>query len=538
VDLLAPFGPAVLAVRWSTTAIAVAVAVGTAGDAGAATLWALALTGLTVMRTATPLRDDGSVRSLAVFGLELALVLAAVISTGSWDSPLVFCLLTTVVVVGFARGFGSALVVALLAAAAVTGPQVDRDLTFDQALPAGQWTTIVLLVAIVAGYARRISGEAARQHTVTLDRLSRLADANSLLYSLHRIAQSLPASLDTEEVLESSMRRLRGLLDFHGAVILLLDDTDGTWMVGRRHGFRVDNPLTTADLPDAAARAAGDLEVKLVEDLSTGGPGFSPGSGTGLYAPLTARGRLVGLLAVEHRDAGAFGRRQVEILQGFVEAVSLAIDNARWFARLRTVSADEERTRIARDLHDRIGQSLAYLAFELDRIVKRAESGEPVDGELTALRADLRGVIGEVRDTLYDLRTDVGDDKDLPAVIAEFTGRVARRSSIDLRLDCGGQGRLPVHQERELWRIAQEAVTNAERHAAARSITVTWRCDGHSALLVVADDGVGFPDGRAGRMDSYGILGMKERASSIGALLEINSQPREGTTVRCYLHQR
>ena len=77
-------------------------------------------------------------------------------------------------------------------------------------------------------------------------------------------------------------------------------------------------------------------------------------------------------MSIEHADAHHFTGRDVELLAGFVEPAALAIDNARWFGRLRTVGADEERTRIARDLHDRIGQSLAYLAFELDRIVKTA----------------------------------------------------------------------------------------------------------------------------------------------------------------------
>jgi signal transduction histidine kinase len=223
------------------------------------------------------------------------------------------------------------------------------------------------------------------------------------------------------------------------------------------------------------------------------------------------------------------------VLEGFTEPMSLAIDNARWFARLRTVGADEERTRIARDLHDRIGQSLAYLAFELDRITRRDAGGLPVTANLQGLRNDLRAVIGEVRDTLYDLRTDVSEDKDVPAVIEEYTRRVAERSGLEITVECRERSRLPFLQERELWRIAQEALTNVERHAHARSATVRWRCDGSAAVLEVADDGIGFPVDSAGRLDSYGILGMRERASSIGAALDIHSEPGEGTTVRCYL---
>jgi len=88
-----------------------------------------------------------------------------------------------------------------------------------------------------------------------------------------------------------------------------------------------------------------------------------------------------------------------------------------------------------------------------------------------------------------------------------------------------------------MWRIAQEALTNVERHAAATKVRILWRSNGKAAALEVADNGKGFPPGRAGRLDSYGILGMRERASSIGATLDIISAPGEGTRVRCYLAQ-
>ena len=80
--------------------------------------------------------------------------------------------------------------------------------------------------------------------------------------------------------------------------------------------------------------------------------------------------------------------------------------------------------------------------------------------------------------------------------------------------------RLPLLQEREMWRIAQEALANVERHARATAVRVVWRCDGHRAVLEVTDNGAGFEAGKAGRLDSYGMLGMRERAASIGSALE------------------
>ena len=89
-----------------------------------------------------------------------------------------------------------------------------------------------------------------------------------------------------------------------------------------------------------------------------------------------------------------------------------------------------------------------------------------------------------------------------------------------------------------MWRIAQEAVTNAERHAQATTISVRWQCNEALALLEVADDGIGLDDTSTRRMDSYGMLGMRERADSIGATFDVISGRGKGTTVRCALGGR
>jgi signal transduction histidine kinase len=163
------------------------------------------------------------------------------------------------------------------------------------------------------------------------------------------------------------------------------------------------------------------------------------------------------------------------------------------------------------------------------------QQGIEISSELERLRGDVRGVIGEVRDTLYDLRTDVNDEHGFGQVIASYAERVRERSSLDITVHGDREARLPILQEREMWRIAQEAITNVERHAKATRLSILWRCNGQSAALEIRDDGTGFPIGTAGRMDSYGIMGMRERASSIGATFEIESQEGRGTTVRCHL---
>ena len=496
--------------------------------------WCVAIVAYNVFRIVRPVRYVDDTASLVRLLTEVAFHTLAVAATGYWESPFIFALITAVMVAGFARGFAFALRVSISACLAIAIPFLLQDGTGVEDLrTTSQWIVELILVALIAGYARRVTGEADRAHSLALDRLGRLADANTLLYSLHRVAQSLPASLDMEDVLDTTMGRLRDLFAFDAAVVFLLDETDESWVVTRWDGPRPAPSYKTTELPRPLLESLAMRRPVMVNELLKQGGGVSGEMVSGLYAALPAREATVGLIALEHRKESHFEHRDLELLHGFVEPAALAIDNARWFARLRTVGADEERTRIARDLHDRIGQSLAYLAFELDRIVKADTQGKPVTTELERLRNDVRGVIGEVRDTLYDLRTDVTDSKDMPATLQEFLDRVRSRSSLETRLDLHVSGRLPLLQERELWRIAQEAVTNVERHAKASKVVVTWHTDGGRALLLVADDGVGFPTTRAGRLDSYGIVGMRERAASIGATLDISGAPGKGTVVRC-----
>jgi signal transduction histidine kinase len=536
-DRVAPFNGLITAMRLATTAVALLL-VATSGDTAVSLrVWTAVVVAYAIFRAFRPLTYADDVASLVRVIGEVALHVVAVAATGAWDSPLIFTLLTAVTVAGLARGFGFSLRVAIATVLAITFPFVEQAADRREALIfSASWSAIVLLVAIVAGYARRISGEADRERELAIDRLGRLADANALLFSLHRVAQTLPASLDLGDVLDSTLSRMKSLISYDSVAVLLFDETDAHWDVVRHQGLVAPARLGPTELPPGLRRAVAENHLVHIPNLSEeSGGGLSTRAGSGLYTVLAARGSIIGLLAIEHSEFDHFTVRDMELVEGFVAPAALALDNARWFARLRTVGADEERTRIARDLHDRIGQSLAYLGFELDRLVDRDEAGERISGELHQLRDDVRGVTREVRDTLYDLRTDVSEEHGLGEVLEQFVVRVMERSDLKVQVEADRGARLPMLQEREMWRVAQEALANVERHSRATAVRVVWRCDGERALIDVTDNGVGFDQSRAGRIDSYGVLGMRERASSIGATLEIVSAPGRGTRVRCIL---
>ena len=120
----------------------------------------------------------------------------------------------------------------------------------------------------------------------------------------------------------------------------------------------------------------------------------------------------------------------------------------------------------------------------------------------------------------------------MATTLGAFLQRVDSRTDMTVLYEGLGQDRLPLRQERELWRLAQEAILNVERHAAAATLWVSWRCASEvsGAELVVRDDGRGFDPGTV-RVDAYGITGMRERATAIGARFEIDTTPGRGTTI-------
>ena len=397
------------------------------------------------------------------------------------------------------------------------------------------WMLSLVVIAALSGVGNRIVRETDRRRTADADTMGQLTRANQLLASLHHLAQSLPASLDLEDALARTCVNAQNLLAADAVAIFLFDNIHSAWSCARADGLRIPESVDLTTSPTALRDAITHRATFSAAERQS--ETFLGAGASGLYIPLVARSSLIGAIAVEWTGpasaSGLEDSQQREVLKSLSEPAAIGIDNARLFSRIRGVAASEERSRIARDLHDRIGQSLAYLGFELDRSAKTV--GDPtVAGELGRLRGEVTRVIAEVRETLYDIRTEVTQGNSFISTLQQFLERVGERAGLVVDFQHNVTGDLPPRQEREMWHIAQEAVVNVERHAKARRVWVRWATDGHAALLEIQDDGKGYAASE-GRRDSYGLRGLQERATSIGARAEISSQPGQGTTVQCRL---
>jgi signal transduction histidine kinase len=346
---------------------------------------------------------------------------------------------------------------------------------------------------------------------------------------LNRVARTLPSSLDLQQTVTAARTQLLETFDARVVGMLTLSDANDTWAPLLAEGLAIPPTVARDGIPEHLQAALEANTPILVADVT--GRGLSPSSGSGMYTALRTRGKVVGLLGIEHNEPGRYTERDTQLLAGLAEALALTIDNARWFRRLRILGAEEERARIARDLHDRLGQWLTYISFELERI-KSNQPGEREAADLDALHQDVQRAIDELRETLRQMRTAITDTSPLAEVAPELMERYAQRTGIQVAFNAPpGVGRLPVPVENELLRILQEALNNVDKHANATEVTVDWTVDKEAGRFRIADNGDGFDHATGVRETAFGLVGMRERAEVIDAQLIVTSAPGAGTTI-------
>jgi signal transduction histidine kinase len=522
--------PVTTALRWGTLALGLLLLTTSRSPNATSVAAGALLVANTVWRTLRPLRLDPRSRNATILlFLDIALVTFAVILSGRAESPFLLTPIPTLTLAGFGWGndYGIpaslAVAVSVLVADLVAGAP---DRIVDLGLQAG---LAFLASAAIGGLGRRLSVEAAARQQQTLDQMARMSTANDLLLALHHVAQTLPAPLELGEVVASAQRRFRERFDYTSAAVFVRDDASGGWRTELAEGVRLPARLDAGELPPAAASVLEGERSAVVQDLFRSPlTGCSPSAGSGLYAALrTTRDTVVGVVAIEHTEPDRFSASDADLLAEVAAPLALAIDNALWFGRLRILAAEAERARIARDLHDRLAQSLTYVSFELERL---ADAYAPAP-DLESLHEVVRDVVVELRETLHELRAIVTDTVTLADIAREHLARFEQRTGIETVLAVHESGRrLPVQMEQELWRIAQEALANVERHSGATHVWVRWTTVDGFARLEIRDDGCGFlpwevSEGR------FGIVGMRERADAVGARLTIESGSGEGTRV-------
>lgn len=236
------------------------------------------------------------------------------------------------------------------------------------------------------------------------------------------------------------------------------------------------------------------------------------------------------LESVANIIAHALERKQAE------EALASSQERLRNLAARLHAVREEERTVIAREIHDQLGQALTGLKMDLSWLMRRLPEEKSVSERVESMQALLDSTVDSVRTISTQLRPPILDDLGLEAAIEWQTTEFCRQSGIscDLKLRIGDRFVEDEHAT-AAFRILQEALVNVARHAEAQSVTVEIRFVEDTLLLSVGDNGCGIGDAALSSSHSIGLIGMRERAAALGGYVNISRLPRGGTNVRLEL---
>ena len=277
------------------------------------------------------------------------------------------------------------------------------------------------------------------------------------------------------------------------------------------------------------------LDDLMRDPRAVGFPPNHPPMRSFLGVPVMTRGVAFGnLYLAEKQPEGSFTDEDEEIVTLLAAQAAVAIENAGSVQRdalRRAVQAQEaERKRLARELHDETGQALTSILLGLAAV----ESSKTAE-EAHAAAADLRGLVVEtlqsVRRLAVELRPSALDDFGLEPALRRLGETVREGGTLDVQVETRlGAVRLPADVETALYRIVQEALTNAVKHAGANHVSVVVTRKATGVQVMIEDDGSGF-DPAARSTGGLGLLGMRERVELLDGTLAIDTSPGAGTTL-------
>jgi signal transduction histidine kinase len=354
------------------------------------------------------------------------------------------------------------------------------------------------------------------------------------------LGQRVTSILDLDTLLPEACRLLAEAFRYDMVGISLLDPLDGARLL-QAAAFPEERRLPRSFRVALGSGLTGWVarhgRPRLVNDV-TKEPRYIAGPGrertrSELDVPLKLGQRTIGVLNVESERTGAFAADEVPYLQGLAGQLAQSIDNARLAAQSRQLAAAEERARLARDLHDETIQSLVALGRQLDLLGLDLEHQDQATARLERVQSLLASTLDGVRRLSQNLRPAALEDLGLAAAVRSHAATLRNLGlAVDTAIN-GSPTRLSPAIEYAAYRVMQEALSNAARHAQVTTASVELTFSAEELTLCVTDQGSGFlvfstPPGQ-------GLLSMRDRAAEIGADLTVDSRPGHGTRVRLWV---
>jgi two-component system, NarL family, sensor histidine kinase DevS len=385
-----------------------------------------------------------------------------------------------------------------------------------------------------------IAIENARLYTSLSEREAETEQALRRAETSVDIARTVGGETDVERVLDLIVKRARALVDARGLLVLLRRG-DHLFVAAHAGAIQADVHEIKVPIDDSVFGAA--MEEQVSQRLERGSPPSKARlrerleAEAALVVPLLFRGRAVGTLVALDREAGGveFDQEDLRLLQSFAASAATAVATAQTVEaerlRQQVESAEKERERWARELHDDTLQNLAAIRISLATALQ--STGERREARIESAAeeamAQLESQINELNRLINDLRPAALERLGLAGALQALADEGSARGGVEVEatIEIGEEpGR---DEERLVYRLVQEALTNAVKHANASHVDLSAREDAGEIRILISDDGDGFdPDTSTG---GRGLIGMRERIELIGGEIEVSSEPGKGTEV-------
>jgi signal transduction histidine kinase len=391
--------------------------------------------------------------------------------------------------------------------------------------------------------------EREREITVARARAKELTRANEVLKQTLDVVAS---EADQKKVLGQVLRAITQQLKAESSALWLLDHRSNRFKVRLmwRNGQIVEVDAEGTPHPEGVAPRSRDLAFKrhieerrpIVYDVSsfrdTDAEAFQYFTGLGLTAllgiPLLIGEGVVGSLTVRFDRQPNLADEDVALTQAMAHQATMAIQLTRLGEQASQAAVNEERARFARDVHDSLAQGFTGILMQLGAASQVSGADrEQIAPHLAAIATLARSSLAEARRSVRELRRISVSEGRFEDRIGQLVDRMRLRTSaaIHLQID-GAASQIPVRAQTELLGIVQEAMVNAIQHSKCTMIQVSVECICPRVVRIsIRDDGVGFDAQQPTRGDSFGILGMQERAEVIGGSLTIVSERNRGTEI-------
>jgi len=358
------------------------------------------------------------------------------------------------------------------------------------------------------------------------------------------VAEALSSSPTVQEALERTLELVTGLLQLETGWVWLIDpDTGHIYAAGARNlPPYLQDPVRMSGAPcwcinefRAGSLSAGNIDVMECSRLRPAVRASDTETTRGLAhhasVPLSFQGKQLGIMNITAPAMRRLTKSELRLLSTIGLQVSIAIERSRLAEESALLARADERTRLARDIHDTLAQGLAALTLQIETALQHVgRDPERVRERLEKALDTARTSLDEARRSVSALRGGATEGRPLTQALAALVREFTSESGIRVSLRTGMSCELEAAVEEELFRIAHQALTNVRQHAHATAVTVTLACGTRETRLTIDDDGEGF-DATSAPPGRHGIAGMRERAQAAGGTLRIASRPGRGTNI-------